>query len=119
MIEDDIDFDVVATVFYEALFREAPETRTLFKNDDQQFLMFVNALQSISDLQDRQRSLNDFLAMLGEKHKDIGLTNEQMNAGRKAFAKALDAGCGDISSEQRAMHERSFSQLLDTMGFTG
>ena len=57
----DLDFEAVAEAFYAALFREAPDVERLFRDETNKTVMFVNALESISDMERGDPHFADFM----------------------------------------------------------
>ena len=90
----DLDFEAVAEAFYAALFREAPDVERLFRDETNKTVMFVNALESISDMERGDPHFADFMAMLGQRHREIGITQQHLRAGWTAFNRALDVSGG-------------------------
>ena len=113
----DLDFEAVADAFYAALFREAPDVERLFRDETNKTVMFVNALESISDMERGDPHLADFMAMLGERHRNIGITQQHVKAGWKAFNEGLEAGASDLSRPQRQFYKDAFRKLVAAMQY--
>lgn len=113
----DLDFEAVADAFYAALFREAPDVERLFRDETNKTVMFVNALESISDMERGDPHLADFMAMLGRRHRDIGITQQHVKAGWNAFNEAIEAGGGALALPRRRFYRDAFRKLVAAMEY--
>jgi len=113
----DLDFEAVAEAFYAALFREAPDVERLFRDETNKTVMFVNALESISDMERGDPHFADFMAMLGQRHRDIGITQQHLKAGWTAFNEALDVSGGNLSLPRRQFYRDAFKKLVAAMKY--
>jgi hemoglobin-like flavoprotein len=116
-MSSDLDFEAVAHAFYTALFREAPDVERLFRDETNKTVMFVNALESISDMERGDPHLGDFMAMLGRRHRDIGITQQHVKAGWNAFNEALEESGGNMTLPRRQFYRETFKKLVAAMQY--
>ena len=117
MYEDELDFDIVAEVFYETLFRDVPDVKPLFLDTGRATSMLITALQSIADMERGDPVLKDYMATLGDRHRLFGVTKSQMVMGQRAFENAIDKGGRNLSPQRRAHYLEAFAQIQKAMGF--
>jgi len=113
----ELDFAMATSKFYEVLFEKMPELEGLFGDELKQANMFIVALQSIADKAQGDRNLADYMKMLGEKHRKVGLNRFQMELGREAFEQAVEAGGKNLDREQKQRYLDAFTELERAMGF--
>lgn len=105
---------VVAERFYHHLFAELPEVEPLFKEDfSRQRDMFETMLaRTVRELA-KPGGLQDISEYLLKTHASFQLTSEQLEAGGRAFAAALEDSFGeDFSFEEKAAWEEAISRLI-------
>ena len=112
-----LDFSIAADAFYEHLFAALPGIQKQFKSHSSQRVMFIAALQSIRDYQNNDNQLKAYMAMLGAKHINLGLSNSDIIIGREAFEKAIDAGGMALTPYEKQRYLDAFMELTKAMGF--
>lgn len=79
-------------MFYQVLFENAPELKSLFHHHEAQNFMFVTALRNIFEGVPVGSNMDQYLMVLGKHHRGLGITKDHMAIGRRAFEAALSAG---------------------------
>ncbi|PCI37665.1 MAG: hypothetical protein COB46_13135 [Rhodospirillaceae bacterium] len=112
-----IDHVLATDKFYEILFEIMPETQAMFESTEAQKQMFSSALMSIGHWEFGDAQLLFYLETLGKKHKDLGLTTEHMQMGKRAFVEAIEVGGKDLSEDRKQYFINVFNELERMMGF--
>lgn len=109
--------EIVGQVFYEFLFKTAPETRELFPESlDQQGRKLVQTLSWIVDHLEEADDLNAAADALALRHVGYGVTQDQYAAVGDALIATLKAGLGDaFSEEDEAAWVRVYGTLSSRM----
>lgn len=95
--------EIVGSLFYENLFRIAPETRSLFPESlDAQGRKLVQTLSWIVDHLDAPEHLMAGAEALAQRHVGYGVTPDQYDAVGAALITTLGAGLGDAFDENDA-----------------
>lgn len=109
--------EIVGQVFYENLFRIAPDTRSLFPASlDDQGRKLVQTLSWIVDHLDRPDDLFTAADALAVRHVGYGVTKDQYAAVGEALIATLHAGLGDaFTDEDEAAWARVYGDLSSRM----
>lgn len=107
----------VAERFYHHLFTELPEVKPLFKGDfSRQRDMFEAMLARTVRELTKPGGLQDISEYLIKTHANLQLTDEQLKAGGKAFAAAIEDALGEeISQSEKAAWEEAILRLTCSM----
>lgn len=103
--------------FYDALFRRAPELRTMFREDiEGQGMKFMTTLGIIvSRLNDDASSAEQYLG-LGKLHATLGVERSQFEPMGEALMDTLREGLGeDFTPELEAAWRKAYDHVADTM----
>lgn len=109
--------EIIGRVFYENLFRIAPETRALFPDTlDEQGRKLVQTLSWIVDTLDNADDLVAGAEALAVRHVGYGVKPEQYTAVGTALIATLQAGLGeDFSAADEAAWVRVYTGLSQSM----
>jgi hypothetical protein len=115
----EFEFNLTAEVFFKTLFEECPDVRAKFSNINIQKMMFVTVLQTIDNMLEEKgaESIIQYMNGLGQKHKELGLSNLHMSAGRAAFEQAIQIGGRDIPHARQMELMGTYDVLVGAMGF--
>lgn len=109
--------DIVGRVFYENLFRLAPDTRRLFPATlDEQGLKLVQTLSWIVDHLDQTDELTAGAEALAVRHLGYGVTPDQYGTVGSALIATLQASLGEnFSKDDEAAWVRVYTGLSEIM----
>ena len=113
-----IDFDKAVDEFYRHLFSEFPLLVDVFPDMEKQRSMLVTALRTIFYQGDDQ-NLDDYLEMLGEKHKELGVLRVHMDAAERALEKAIALSGDDLTADQLKEYRAAIKRMRTAMGYRG
>lgn len=114
---EELNCETAAEVFYSTLFNDIPELEGYFRSRLHARTMFINALQCIGDLESGDTLLSDYLKTLADKHREVGISVEHMDAGRHAFEKAINEAGAHLDRRKREFYLLAFSALQAEMGY--
>lgn len=115
------DFDRFSTEFYEALFRRAPELRTLFRDDlAGQGMKFMTTLREVVLNTLDGAGEAERLEELGGYHAKLGVTAESFAPMEEALIDTLRNTLGDgFTAEHEAAWRKAYADIASTMIRTG
>ncbi len=111
------DFDQFSTYFYEALFRRAPELRSMFRDDlTGQGMKFLTALREISLHVNDAASESERLEELGSYHASLGVTAANFAPLQEALIDTLKHTLEDeFTRELEAAWRKAYSDMSTSM----
>ncbi|MEM8957256.1 MAG: globin domain-containing protein [Pseudomonadota bacterium] len=115
------DFDRFSTDFYDALFRRAPELRSLFRDDlAGQGMKFMTTLREVILNTLDGAADTDRLAELGGHHAKLGVTAESFAPMEEALIDTLKDTLGDrFTAAHEAAWRKAYADIAATMIRTG
>jgi len=109
--------DQAAELFYDRLFKIAPETRSLFRGDmraqGQQLMNMINT--AVNELSEFDQFV-PLVQELGRRHAGYGVTEAHYKSVGEALIWTLQQGLGDqFTSELQTAWRKTYTLLADTM----
>jgi hypothetical protein len=62
-------------------------------------------------------NLDDYLKMLGGKHKEAGLKQSHMETGREAFVECISVGGANLTLDQKSEMLDAYNMIQAAMGY--
>lgn len=113
----DVDYRLAAEEFYRVLFTKLPAMESHFGDPEAQLNMFEIAMMTISSRAIDDPELIKYLRLLGDQHKNRGISSVQMKVGREAFLAGLEAMGTTLSDENRQRQLVALRKLEQAFGF--
>ena len=112
-----VNFAAHSTVFYDALFKRAPELRELFRDDlTGQGMKFMTTLDLILQKLDREDELEGEIAELGTTHRSLGVHAKDFGPMEEALIDTLREGMGEkFSPELESAWRKAYAELSANM----
>lgn len=114
---EQLNYQTFVDVFYQELFTAIPRLEERFPDKARQRSMLVIVMKLIQDLENNIALQDGYLEVLAIKHRQINLTDEEIQFGEEAFKIAINKSCVHCTNKRKEelfnLFKRIFSDIKD------